>query len=135
MGNGFASEFARTTEAEPAELIVGLYGGKGTIAVRRVFRQARSPDPVLLAIYRLPPGTSEGVHSHGKDGASDGPLDEFYYFIAGNGEMRIGESRVAVSAGDYLFIPVGVPHGVENTSADADLLIHVIAIPRNGEAQ
>ena len=127
--------FSRTAAADHAELLTSLYGGKGTVTVSRIFRDEGFPSPVMLALYRLPPGATEGVHNHRAGDVAFGPLDEFYYVISGGGAMTIGDDRIAISAGDYVFVPTNVPHGVENTSPDTDLTIHVIAISRAVEAR
>jgi mannose-6-phosphate isomerase-like protein (cupin superfamily) len=86
--------------------------------------------PILLAVYRIPPGASEGAHSHHRDDDNLGALDEIYYVVSGRGHMIIDGQRVPVATGDCIFAPTGVPHGIENTSTDTDLKVHIVAAPR-----
>ncbi len=45
--------------------------------------------------------------------------DEWVVLIQGEAELRIAGESVALKAGDYLFLPSGVPHTVERTSVGA----------------
>jgi quercetin dioxygenase-like cupin family protein len=40
--------------------------------------------------------------------------EELAYVLAGSGKLTVGEELVPFKAGDSLFIPPGVPHGVKN---------------------
>ena len=110
--------------------IAGLYGGNGTIEVSRLFRKEGLLAPILLAVYRIPPGASEGVHNHLHGDDNLGALDEIYYVVSGRGDMIIDGRRVPVTTGECVFVPPGVPHGIENTSTDTDLKVHIVAVPR-----
>jgi mannose-6-phosphate isomerase-like protein (cupin superfamily) len=44
--------------------------------------------------------------------------------------MIIDGRRVPVATGDCIFVPTGVPHGIENTSTDTDLKVNIVAAPR-----
>lgn len=52
--------------------------------------------------------------------------------IGRNGEARleIGSERIEVSAGDNVFTPNGVPHGIENTSNDKILKVYMVGVER-----
>jgi quercetin dioxygenase-like cupin family protein len=84
---------------------------------------------VLLATYRLRPGCSEGLHTHGLDDAQCGTFNGFCYIVSGCGELTIGDRIVPVSNGDYVYIASGVSRGIANTSAEEDLRVHIVAIP------
>ena len=56
-------------------------------------------------------GVSEGDHTHG----DNRPLEEFYYFLEGTGEMTIGEEIIPVNINDAVMVPPGVDHGIRNT--------------------
>jgi mannose-6-phosphate isomerase-like protein (cupin superfamily) len=77
------------------------------------------------------PGVYEGVHLHRPGDAKFGSFDEFYYIISGSGEMEIEGEKVPVTAGDHVFIPNGVAHGIENTSAEGDLKVYLLAVMRD----
>jgi quercetin dioxygenase-like cupin family protein len=51
-------------------------------------------------------GQSQQVHSHA--GA-----DKFYFLVTGKARMTVGSETREASAGDLVFAPAGVPHGVE----------------------
>lgn len=107
-----------------------VYGGKGTIDIGYFFRQEGFAEPALLLIYTLPPGASEGLHTHGP-GEESGSFDEFYYVISGSGDMSIDGDCVPVTAGDYVYVPNGVPHGIANTSDTDPLKVHLTALTRD----
>jgi quercetin dioxygenase-like cupin family protein len=109
----------------------GLYEGKGAIDVKFFFREEGAPKPALILIYTIPPGASEGVHVHKPGDAKLGSGDEFYYIISGSGEMEIEGEKVPVTAGDHIFTPNGVAHGIENTSTEADLKVYLLAVMRD----
>ena len=54
------------------------------------FRFDGAAAPANFMIYDLPPGTSEGVHTHFLDDRNkEGSFDEYYYIISGTGQMEI----------------------------------------------
>ncbi len=106
-----------------------LHGGKGCVDIKFVFRSARVAEPALILVYNIPPGASEGMHAHEAGDSELGPVDEFYYIIAGRGEMQIDADRIQIRAGDHVFASSGVPHGIENTS-DTLLKVYVVAVMR-----
>lgn len=52
------------------------------------------------------PGQTQQIHSHGK-------ADKFYFLVTGKARMTVGSETREASAGDLVFAPAGVPHGVE----------------------
>ena len=96
----------------------GLHEGDGMVTRRRFFRSVTRL-PVVSEVWELQPGASEGSHVHG----DEGPLEEFYYFIAGRGVMWMdGEERV-VEAGDAVLAPPGVDHGFRCVGDDTLKLV------------
>ena len=76
--------------------------------------------PFDVELARLPPGaTNFPFHAHAAQW-------EVYIVISGSGELRAGNTRVAVTAGDSFVCPPGEPHQLKNTGM-ADLLYYVIA--------
>jgi uncharacterized cupin superfamily protein len=76
--------------------------------------------PFDVELTRLPPGaTNFPFHAHGAQW-------EVYIVIRGSGELRAGDTVVAVTAGDSFVCPPGEPHQLKNTGT-ADLLYYVIA--------
>jgi oxalate decarboxylase/phosphoglucose isomerase-like protein (cupin superfamily) len=131
MSREFHELYQRVHESVVSTEIASLYGGNGTIEVSRLFRSEGFLTPILLAVYRIPPGASEGVHAHHHGDDSLGALDETYYVVSGQGHMIIDGRRVPVATGECIFVPAGVPLGIENTSTDTDLKVHIVAAPRN----
>ena len=66
-----------------------LHEGEGVVTRSRFFREATRL-PVKIEVWELPPGASEGSHIH----EGDNTLEEFYYFIAGEGVMWMGDDEV-----------------------------------------
>jgi len=106
-----------------------MHGGKGLLDVKFFFEPERPAKPALFLQYDMPPQSSEGVHTHGP-GRVEGAWDEYYYIAEGEGRMRIGDDDVVVSAGDTIHTPLGVPHGIENTSATGRLRVFLVAVER-----
>ena len=109
----------------------GLHEGKGTVDIKLFFRADRAPNPALLLLYTIPPGASEGVHTHNPGDAKSGSFDEFYYILKGNGEMQIDGQKIPVKPGDHVFTPNGIAHGIENTSSQCDLKVYLVAMIRD----
>lgn len=52
--------------------------------------------------------------------------DEWVVLVRGEAEMRVAGNPVTLKAGDYVFLPAGVPHTVQCTSEGAMwLAVHV----------
>lgn len=110
-----------------------VHEGKGEIEVKFFFRDSDDmpSNPAILLLYDIPPGASEGVHTHNFGDVQQGSFDEFYYILAGKGEMQIAGQRVAVAPGDHIFTPNGVAHGIENTAAEGNLKVYLVAMRRD----
>ena len=61
-----------------------------------------------LAEASLDPGGETAEHYHPR-------AEELYYFVAGEGRMRLDGDEAAVAAGDCIVIPPGSPHKLWNT--------------------
>ncbi len=72
---------------------------------------------MAVLLERCAPGDAIPLHRH--------DVDEAVYVIEGEGEYRLGDAVEAVSTGDTVFIPAGVPHGTRNTGERA-LHIHAV---------
>lgn len=57
----------------------------------------------------LRPGAKHDIHRHEK-------AEEWEYVISGRAIKHIGEESVELRAGDVVFVPAGVFHGLENAS-------------------
>jgi len=60
------------------------------------------------------------VHAH--TGA-----DKFYFVLSGEGRFTVGEEEQTIAAGSVVVAPAGIPHGVENPSAERLSLLVAIA--------
>jgi quercetin dioxygenase-like cupin family protein len=67
--------------------------------------------------FAAAPGCDTGMHVHTK-------LEETFYVLDGEFELRAGEQVRRVSSGSVMFVPPGVPHGFSNpTDKPATLLL------------
>jgi len=57
----------------------------------------------------LEPGQVQRPHVHDDQ-------EKFYYVVEGEGRFRLGEAQVLVAAGEVVWAPAGLAHGVENKS-------------------
>lgn len=69
-----------------------------------------------LAEAVVAPGAATLLHRHRTS-------EELYSFVRGEGEMRLGEERFTVRAGDTVGIPPGTPHALRNTGAEPLVLL------------
>ncbi len=101
-----------------------LHEGDGVVTRRRFFRDATRL-PVKIEVWELPPGSSEGAHIHEGDDA----LEEFYYFIAGQGVMWMDDEELPVGPGDAVMAPPGADHGFRSTGDGPLKLVIVWGAP------
>lgn len=58
------------------------------------------------------------------------PQDEWVVLVKGEAVLQVAGESIALTRGDYLFLPAGVPHTVERTSQGALwLAVHLHAEP------
>jgi mannose-6-phosphate isomerase-like protein (cupin superfamily) len=69
-----------------------------------------------LAEATLPPGGETIEHYHRE-------AEELYYFVAGEGRMRLGTETTDVRVGDCLVIPPGTPHKLWNPGTEPLVLM------------
>jgi mannose-6-phosphate isomerase-like protein (cupin superfamily) len=123
------ARFTKLAEADVGTPYPHLHDGDGTVIVR-YFRFDNAPAPANFVIYDMPPGSSEGVHTHQLGDAVRGSYDEYYYVVEGQGEMEIDGEIVPVKSGDHVQTPLGVAHGIRNTQTDQNLRVFLIFITR-----
>jgi len=121
--------FTKLAEADVAEPHAHVHEGEGTISLR-YFRFDNSPAPANFVVYDMPPGSSEGVHTHQLGDSVLGSYDEYYYIVEGQGEMEIDGEIVPVKAGDHVHTPLGVAHGIRNTQKERSLRVFLTFITR-----
>lgn len=64
-------------------------------------------DALMLGINCLEPGQTQTAHDHADQ-------DKFYYVLEGRGRFQIGEVFAMAEAGQLVWAPAGVVHGVVN---------------------
>lgn len=78
-------------------------------------------DALLLGLNCLEPGQTQKPHDHADQ-------DKFYYVVEGQGVFHIGENLKTAMAGEVIWAPAGVIHGVSN-EADTRLTLLVGIAP------
>lgn len=130
--------YTKEHESNGMREITGIHEGKGK-GKSKMFRwgakASSAPSaPSYMMIYDLPPGSSEGVHTHFLDNRNkEGSFDEYYYIISGSGQMEIDGEIVKVTQGDHVHTPLEVAHGVENTHPTENLRVFLTFIQRGNE--
>ena len=125
--------FQKDHDTVGVRFIDRIHGGKGVTAVKS-FKFEGEPSPAHFLIYDFPPGSSEGVHVHDQsNGGGEGAYDEYYYVISGEGQMEIDGEIMPVRQGDHIHTPLGVFHGIENTSSSEHLRVFLTYISRDRE--
>ena len=77
-----------------------------------------------LAVELYRPGDVDGQQPHSRD--------ELYVVAAGSGAFLHGEQRSPVRAGDFLFVPAGVPHRFVDFTPDLTVWVAFYG-PTGGE--
>lgn len=90
-------------------------------AITELLNVPQSP-AASLALARVAPGVTTRLH------AVAGTV-ECYVILEGSGRVEIGGESAAVSAGDRVVIPAGVPQRISNTGAGT-LAFYCICTPR-----
>lgn len=55
--------------------------------------------------------------------------EELAYVVTGSGKLTVGKEFVSFNAGDSIFIPPGVPHGVQNDGNDDVSMVFFFSSP------
>ena len=66
----------------------------------------------------VPPGVGTPLHIHRNS-------DEVFYVFSGDFTFRLGDVSRRVSAGAWVFVPLGAVHGFRNSGAEAGRLLFV----------
>jgi quercetin dioxygenase-like cupin family protein len=78
---------------------------------------------LFVGLNCFEPGQAQKVHAH--TGA-----DKFYYVVSGRARLSVGEQTREVAAGDIVWAPAGVPHGVAEALERTILLVGIAPPPR-----
>lgn len=99
----------RTSELEP------IVPPDGSV-VRELARPPETAQNQSLAEATVPPGGETTEHFHRAS-------EEIYYFVTGEGRMRLGDEENAVGPGDAVVIPPGTRHKLWNPGSDPLVLL------------
>lgn len=98
-----------------------LHGGQGSMRMQwHFFEQSRLP--VAVQTWELPPGASEGRHTHDP---KEQPLDELYLVLAGTGRMHVDDAVHDLEAGDAVLAEAGCEHDLVNLG---DTVLRVLVV-------
>ena len=75
---------------------------------------------VLVGLNAFEPGQQHALHAH------DGQV-KVYHVLEGDGVFLLDGHELAMSSGDLLIAPEGVPHGVKNTGTSRLLVLAILA--------
>jgi quercetin dioxygenase-like cupin family protein len=76
---------------------------------------------LLLGLNCLEPGQVQKPHDHVEQ-------DKFYYVVEGHGRFQLGDEQITAGAGEVVWVPAGVVHGVTN-EGDGSLTLLVGIAP------
>lgn len=71
---------------------------------------------LLLGLNCLEIGQIQAVHDHAH-------ADKFYAVQSGTGTFSVGSEQFHASAGEVIWAPAGIPHGVSNPGPDRLVLL------------
>lgn len=77
-------------------------------------------EALLLGLNCLEPGQVQQPHDHVDQ-------DKFYYVVEGEGQFWLGEESHTAAAGEVVWAPAGVVHGVRNDGNERLTLLVGIA--------
>jgi quercetin dioxygenase-like cupin family protein len=64
-------------------------------------------EALMLGLNCLEPGQVQQPHKHDNQ-------DKFYYVVEGSGRFWLAEEQVTATAGEVVWAPAGLKHGVQN---------------------
>lgn len=103
---------------EPAEREV-FVSPDGLVEVALMLNAQTAPGvPAALSLVVVHPGGSAPEHTHAESA-------ELLYVLDGSGQLTLGGQSHAVSAGQALYLPAGVPHSMTN---DGDVPLRALQV-------
>jgi mannose-6-phosphate isomerase-like protein (cupin superfamily) len=75
---------------------------------------------LLVGLNAFEPGQSHALHLHAG-------MDKVYHVVEGTGLFLLDGRELAMTAGDLLVAPDGVPHGVRNPGPGRLLVLAILA--------
>ncbi len=86
------------------------------VKIAKLLTGEESGNKMSVSILEISPGSEASLHVHEKEGDS-------IYILSGRGQGTFGGETREVKAGDYIFVPPGVVHGIKNTSSELLILL------------
>lgn len=77
-------------------------------------------DALLLGVNCLEPGQVQKPHDHADQ-------DKFYYVVEGDGRFQLADQQIIAAAGEVIWAPAGIIHGVVNEGENRLTLLVGIA--------
>jgi mannose-6-phosphate isomerase-like protein (cupin superfamily) len=122
------ARYWRTSDREGVRDYPSIHEGEGVIRVKSFF-DGRTTTGVHVHVWELPPGATEGRHTHPADDPKD-DWEELYYVLSGQGVATFdGGEELALAPGDSLLVPPDVDHGLENRGSVPLRIVLVLAHP------
>lgn len=78
---------------------------------------------LFVGLNCFEPGQTQRVHAHA--GA-----DKFYFVVSGKARLTVGDETRLAEAGDLVWAPAEVPHGVIEVLERATMLVAIAPPPR-----
>jgi quercetin dioxygenase-like cupin family protein len=78
---------------------------------------------LFLGLNCFEPGQAQAAHTHANS-------EKFYLVLEGQARMRVGDATPVAAAGDRVWAPAGVVHGVEEALERTVLLVGMTSPPR-----
>jgi quercetin dioxygenase-like cupin family protein len=69
------------------------------------------------------PGQTQAIHTHAE-------ADKFYFLVTGKARMMVGSETREATAGDFIWAPAGVPHGVVEALERTVMLVAIGPPPK-----
>lgn len=103
-----------------------LHGGAGRTRMQWYFRES-SRLPVAVQFWQLPPGGSEGRHTHSEHAPP--PLEELYVLVSGRAVMRVDGVTHELEPGDAVLAPAGSDHDLRNPGDESAQVLVIFGEP------
>ena len=92
----------------------------------RVLTGGQSGGAFDISLVTQPPGTATPLHRHTREA-------EVFYLLAGSMTYRAGEETFYLTAGDFIYLPLGLPHALRITGAEPTRFLALTAPAGLGE--
>lgn len=101
----------------------------GDAAVFRLDRMSKADliagGQLFVGLNCFEPGQSQASHVHRGS-------DKFYFLVSGKARMTVGDETLEAVAGDLVWAPAGLPHGVAE-ALERTVMLVAMAPPPGGE--